>query len=269
MLALGCAVVALGAPAATSAQAPSLRIGYGVAGDGGGTLRADLPGLFVAAPISWKKCDGGGTDCVPYPSTQSNFDQVIVGDSPPGTVFEASATVDGQAVSARSRPYLGPVRWTDPPGIKGSFRVNGFVRPVLARWAGGWGVERSYPQLQVCRGPRARRCLTISDAFHWNRCPGVGAVIAKRYAGWYLRAVDRRGGQAVPQTLLLHRMPETVLPVLQGGPTVSLTPGVRIAPSTKPPRRRCGRGKRLTREQVRERLRFNAEIERSRKRSAP
>lgn len=261
---IGCAVAALAA-ATASAQAPSLRIDYGVAPDGGGTLWASLsaPG---AAQIDWTSCAGGGPACLPYPSTPNSVPALNAGDSTPGTAFEASATVDGQIVTARSRPYLGRVRWTKPPGIKGAIRANAFVRPVPARWAGGWGAERSYPQLQVCRGQRARRCLTISDAHYWNQCPGTGAVISKRYTGWYLRAIDRRGGQNVPLSAIAYLIPEAIPPAYLGGPASATTPAVRIAPAVGPARRKCGRGKRLTRAQLRGLLDRNAELERARRR---
>lgn len=215
--------------------------------------------------IAWRSCAGGGAECVPYLGVPDTIPSVDAGGSPVGTVFEASATVNGQVVVARSRPYLGPVRWTEPPGIRGPIQASSFVRPVPARWTGGWGVERSYPQLQVCRTARARRCLTISDAHHWNACRGTGAVIAKRYTGWYLRAVDRRAGPNVPVPAIGYRLPEAIPPAPVDGKTAVPTPAVRIAPAVGPPRRRCGGGVRLDRAGIRALLRRNAELERTRR----
>lgn len=99
--------------------------------------------------IAWSSCPGGGPACSPYPFQPRTVPALNAGDSTPGTVFEAQANVAGQGVTARSRPYLGRVHWTEPPGIDGRIRANGFVWPVPAKWNGGWGNERSYPQLQV------------------------------------------------------------------------------------------------------------------------
>lgn len=266
MLGVGWAVVALSAPAAAAAQAPSLTIEYGIGMAGRGTLWAHAAPP-TGAPIAWASCAGGGPVCLPYPSVPNSVPSLDAGDSPAGTVFEASATIDGQLVTARSRPYLGPARWTDPPGIAGPIRANAFVRPVPARWVGGWGVEKSYPQLQVCRKQRGRRCLTISDAHYWNVCPGTGAVIAKRYTGWYLRAIDRRAGPGVPLLAIAYGAPEAIPPVPVDGKTAMSTPAVRIAPAVGPPKRRCGRGKALTRKLLRQLLRRNVELERTRARS--
>lgn len=264
---MGGAVVALAMPGVAAAQAPAIEILYGVAPDGGGTLSAS-PMPPTEGDVTWSSCAGGGPACVPYPSEPRSRPALNAGDSAPGTVFEAQIAVGGQLVTARSLPYQGRVRWTEPPGIAGRLRANGFVRPIPAKWTGGWGNQRSYPQLQVCTGPRARHCLVLSDANYWDRCPGTGAVIPKHYTGWWLRAVDRRGGPFIPLLAIYYGSPELVPLAPLGGAATALTPPIRIAPAAGPPRRTCGTGKRLTREQLRGLLRLNAKRERERRRHA-
>jgi hypothetical protein len=105
-------------------------------------------------------------------------------------------------------------------------------------------------QLQVCRTFAAKRCLVISDAGYWDVCPGTGATIAKRYEGWYLRALDRRNGNAMPRLAIAYGAPEMIRPATPG-PSVASTPPLRIRPAAGPATRRCGE----------ERLRHDASLD--------
>jgi hypothetical protein len=118
-----------------------------------------------------------------------------VGSAAPGTVFRATASDGEQSVTATSDPYLGPLRKDRPPGISGQLRVGHVVRAVAGAWSGGWGGEQPYLQLQACRTRRSGSCEVIASTFYWERCGGVGAVLPKHYAGWYLRVADNRLGR--------------------------------------------------------------------------
>ena len=61
------------------------------------------------------------------------------GDVPAQTVFEADAVAnDGRLTTARSKPWLRRVTASVPPAVAGPPAVGRLVRPVPARWAGGW-----------------------------------------------------------------------------------------------------------------------------------
>ncbi len=205
--------------------------------DGSGGLVANPPG--GQGTIGWASCVNSGTDCAPIASG-SDSDRVLnVGDTPAGTVFEVTATSAGQTATERTVPYRGRVRWTEPPALAGAPRVNSFVQPIPGKWEGGWGLEASYVQLQVCRTYAAQRCLVISDTNYWNGCPGTGATIAKRYEGWYVRTVDQRNGDAMPLPAIAYMAPEAIRPAMPG-PAVASTPPLRILPAAGPAARRCG-----------------------------
>jgi hypothetical protein len=136
--------------------------------------------------------------------------ELEVGDAPAGSVFEATATYRGRSVSARSVPYLGSVRAVRPPGLTGHLRVGGLVQPVAAAWTGGWGSERSHLQTQVCRHGS---CKVIADDVYWDRCPGAGAVLPARYAGWHVRVVDQRVGRDIGWPDFAVGTPEALKPL--------------------------------------------------------
>jgi hypothetical protein len=80
-----------------------------------------------------------------------------------------------------------------PPAVTGELRVGRLVRPVPASWSGGWPADRDLSRLEACAGATGRRCETLSAQGEDPRaCPGGAAVLRRRYAGWWMRAVDRR-----------------------------------------------------------------------------
>lgn len=166
--------------------------------------------------------------------------ELHVGDVPAGTVFEATATYAGESASARSAPYLGRVSATAPPGLPGRLRVGALVRPMAARWMGGWGNERSYLQTQACRDRMGHGCVVIADQFYWNHCPGVGAVLDPRCVGWYVRAIDRRFGRDVAFPTFAVGKPEALRPS-QPSPASGVATFGPIRPAAGPPESRCGR----------------------------
>lgn len=230
-------------PAAASAQQQTgIEIQHHVEADGGGSLIAN-PVPYGRGTIFWASCAHGGPVCVSVPRAPDTGRRLETGDPPAGTAFEARVAEGGQVLAARSAQWRGAVRATAPPGIAGSPRANAFVRPLPATWEGGWGSEASYLQLQVCRTAAARRCVAISDSVYWDRCPGTGATIAPRYAGWYLRAVDRRNVRDMPRLAIAYAAAERV-PLTEPAPAAAATAPVRIRPASGPPRRRCGRSRR-------------------------
>jgi hypothetical protein len=214
-LAAGIASLALAAPAAAGAQTEL----YGVAlsynidlNTGRGELIANPVPNGNVGTIAWRRCPAGGDVCEAGWGGGPEDGLLEVGDAPAGSVFEATATYGGRSVSARSLPYLGPVRTIRPPGLTGHLRVGGLVRPLAATWGGGWGNEQSRLQTQVCR-IRSGPCKVIADGVYWDRCPGAGAVLAARYQGWYVRVVDQRVGRDTAWAAYAVGAPEALMPL--------------------------------------------------------
>jgi hypothetical protein len=168
-------------------------ISYEIAPDGVGELAANL-NPDGSGTYSWMRCPPGGGACSPVTGSAGN--RVLrAGSSAPGTTFVASATNGTGSSAARTVPYRGLVMAIAAPRVRGRLRVGSFVQPVKARWVGGWGTERDLLQVQVCRSRSGAGCAVLSDSVYANRCVGVGAVIASRYRGWFVRIVDQRIGR--------------------------------------------------------------------------
>ncbi|MDQ6750310.1 MAG: hypothetical protein M3Z33_06120 [Actinomycetota bacterium] len=147
--------------------------------------------------------------CQPYDDGDGDHQVLVVRDESPGTVF--AATQDG--VMVRSEPWRGRLRASGPPRVAGKVRVGRVVRPVAAAWQGGWGQERDWLQLQACRTARGDGCVVILDEIKYGSCrSGGGRRLPARYAGRWLRVVDRRIGQIQPFTLEGYSVPEGVRP---------------------------------------------------------
>jgi hypothetical protein len=226
-------------PASAWAQGEfGVDIRYSIRPDGGGSLVANpVPG--GQGSISWARCADGGDVCEPV-SAGPNDRLLEVGDAPLGSVFEATATHDGQTASARSLPYQGAVSALNPPGVVGRLRVGALVRPTAADWTGGWGREFSFLQTQACSSPGGGSCLVIADQYYWNRCPGAGAVLDARFEGWYVRVIDRRTGDGVVFPGFAVLRPEVLKPIEPSQAAAAGTFGP-IAPADAPPESTCGR----------------------------
>ena len=185
-------------------------------------VRADGSGLLIANPgghpVAWGICPADGSPCSPHDDGDGDPQLLAVRDEPPGTVF--TATQEG--VTARSEPWRGRVRATAPPGVQGEVRVGGLVRPLAATWAGGWGREDDWLQLQVCGTPGGADCVVILDEIKFGRCrPGGGRLLPARYEGRWLRVVDVRIARAQPFTQEGYTAPEWVRPNVPGPPGIA------------------------------------------------
>src|SRR4051812_32934613 len=116
------------------------------------------------------------------------------GDVAAQTVFEADAVAnDGTVTTAHSKPWLGRVTASVPPAVAGTPAVGQLIRPVPASWAGGWQGDSDLLKLEVCKDATGGRCETLSaQGEDPPVCPGAAAVLGRRYAGWWVRAVDHR-----------------------------------------------------------------------------
>src|ERR1019366_2221861 len=193
-----CAAVAAGqtlaivGPGELMASAPvGMRLSYVITASGTGELIANLVPNGTGR-YGWKRCSPAG-ECVSVAGLDGG--RVIgAGHSPPGTTFIATGTIGGSSASVRSLPYRGVVRATEAPRAAGALRVGALVRPLAARWVGGWGNESDRLQVQVCR-TEAGGCIVLYDSVNDQRTGRSGATIPKRFRNWLLRIADQRIGR--------------------------------------------------------------------------
>jgi hypothetical protein len=235
------AVLALTAVAPAVASEPSDRgvaISYVVEPDGRGML-VGYPTPDAWGSVTWERCAPDGSPCEAFASDPASDQIVHVGDAEPGTVFQATASGNGTTITARSDPYGGPIHAVVLPRIDGALRVGALVKPVPARWTGGWGGEVPVVQLQVCRDRKGGDCRVISDYPYWDDCPGVGAVLQRRYEGWYLRVADARSARTPAFPAFAALRPEDLTPFL-AAPNVATAIVGRIGAPAGPPESHCG-----------------------------
>ena len=190
--ALPAALAVLGAlPATGAAEDPTLEITQAIYDDAGRPLIGAqfAPDGGVGA-VTWWICRPGAA-CVQAPSADG---WLKAGPVPAGTTFEARATVQGVAYLARSPVWNGRLSATSRPALTGQPRVGRKIRPVGAHWTGGWDQpgDVSLMHVEACRTAKAGHCVTLSA--QGGQYPGSGAppVLARRYVGWYLFAIDAR-----------------------------------------------------------------------------
>jgi hypothetical protein len=197
--------------------------------------------LLVANPVpdgsrgrvaAWRMCPAAAA-CQPVATDGRDDRSIEPGDVAPGTRFEADVVADdGETTTDRSKPWLGRVTVVTPAAVTGTLRVGHLVSPVPASWSGGWAGDYDLLRLEACRSPSARRCETLSaQGEDPPVCPGADAVLGRRYAGWWVRAVNKRVsadsvsagvGYAQPRDIPLSRSTpmnvrsELVGPVLPG-----------------------------------------------------
>lgn len=138
------------------------------------------------------------------------------GETPAGTVFALNGV--------RSKPWGGRIALATPPSLQGALRVGETVRAVAGTWSGGWGDELDELRIEACQDETATRCETLAAPAWEYETPRDGtAVIAAKYAGWYLRAADRRRDRfEVSVTMIYDRASD--VPTLTAAPRVALTP---------------------------------------------
>lgn len=186
--------------------------------------------------MRWERCAPGAAVCTPHDDGDGDPRFLQVRDEPAGTAF--TATQDG--VTVRSQSWRGLLRATAPPRVEGTVRVGGFVRPLAAAWAGGWGRETDWLQLQVCRTATGADCLVILDEIKYGRCrAGGGRLLPARYEGRWLRVTDRRIDRRQPFTQEGYFAPEGVRPHKPGSAGVAGAVVGQIRPG-RAPAKDCG-----------------------------
>lgn len=225
------------AATAQTATGYGVTIMYYVNPDGTGGLIANPTN---GGTVTWHACPPGG-GCTPVDSRPTLDRALEVGTASVGTVFIATATSGSRTATASSVPYLGPVRSNTPPSFSGRLRVGALVKPIAGSWSGGWGSERSFLQMQICRRVNGTGCVVVADQVYWNSCPGVGAVLAPHHARRYLRVIDQRLGRDVAFTMMGLPSPSpSYIEALQPTPSRAGTIAGPIGLPTGPPESTCG-----------------------------
>jgi hypothetical protein len=80
-------------------------------------------------------------------------------------------------------------------------------------------------------------CKVIADTHYWAKCPGTGARIAPRYAGWYLRVAEAHEGNDIVFAERAYTRPEDI-PAMRTSAITAVTTVGRIQPG-RGPNRRC------------------------------
>lgn len=207
----------------TSAAA-SLRLDHYVLPNGTGMLIANPAGL-----TSWERCAADGA-CVPFDDGDADIAILRVPADPAGVTYRAHR--DGATLT--SEMWQGGLRAVAPPSVDGPLRVGGTVRAVPATWAGGWGREADWLQLQVCPSPGGPGCRVLEDRIKHPCGPAAGRTIPGRYAGWWLVVADARIDREQPFTLEGYPRPEGVWPHV-AAPGVAVAVAGRIGRGTARP----------------------------------
>jgi hypothetical protein len=203
----------------------------------------DGQGMLIANPVPdgswgrmvWRACPPGG-ECTPIQPDATSDRVLHVGAAAAGTTFTATATDGDQSFTASSDPYGGPLRLVKKPAVAGTPSVGHVIQPIPASWAGGWGGEQPFLQLQVCRTARSDTCKVISSSIYWDRCPGVGTRIPRRYLGWFVRVADNRSSRLPAYPAFGVTRPEALTPLTASGNTAVAMVG-RVRPGRGPARR--------------------------------
>jgi hypothetical protein len=219
--------------ASADAARQRMEISYEINSDGRGAVVANIS-PDAAGRYGWLRCPPRRGHCE---QLATHARALNAGNAPVGTTWIAIGTHGSQTSSAGTLPYRGRVRARTRPRVKGPVRSGAFVRPVAAKWRGGWGNEFDWLQLQVCRTRSGKGCAVISDSFYANVCPGTGAVIDGGYAGWFLRALDARIGRntAIPTVAILPGH----VPPFRPGPDVASSVPVRVSAQMTAPSLAC------------------------------
>jgi hypothetical protein len=220
---LGTALVAalgvlVAVPAISAAEDPSLEITQAIYDDAGQPwIGAGFSPDGGVGAATWWICQPGAA-CVQAPSADG---WLKPGPVAAGTTFEARATVQGLAYLARSPVWNGRLSPTSHPTLTGRPIVGQKVRPVGAHWTGGWAQPGDYSKLHVeaCRTAKAGRCVTLSAQGEDYPRSGARPILASRYLGWYLFAIDARYSRDSAFAGVGYRDASAVPPV-KVGPTI-------------------------------------------------
>ena len=153
--------------------------------------------------IAWRECRPGRA-CTKIPLGRKDVRRIDPGNGPAGTRWEVTVRSNGGRLTTdRSMAWQGRVTAETRPRVTGRLRAGRVIRPRPAEWRGGWRRgDFSFLGLEACPTRAGRRCETLSSEEHGlpAACRGRGAVLADRYEGWWVRAIDARyaGGTAFP-----------------------------------------------------------------------
>jgi hypothetical protein len=113
------------------------------------------------------------------------------GPEPPGTLFIAAARYRGRTYTA-SVTWLGQPHATTSPGVLGAPRKGQVLRPIAARWHGGWSGDFDQLGVEACRTASGKHCRMLGGGE--LGCPDGSSspVIGDWFAGWYVFALDAR-----------------------------------------------------------------------------
>jgi hypothetical protein len=180
--------------------------------------------------VAWRMCPPAAA-CQPVATDGDDDRSIEPGDVAAGTSFEVDVVANsGEKTTDRSTPWLGRVTTVTPPAVTGPLRVGWLARPVPASWSGGWTGDYDLLRLEACATAAGRRCETLSaQGEDPPVCPGAAAVLGRRYAGWWVRAVDQRVaadtafagvGHELPRDIPLARLSRTTVRSALVGPVL-------------------------------------------------
>lgn len=157
------------------------------------------PILAVAAnhprAVTWEICPPVGRCRRQRSSTLSSGGSLLrLGATPSGTLIRASVGGATRQTQSKRFRWLGTVRATTPPMLKGRPRIHGTVRVLPAAWIGGWAFSKDPHQLSIeaCVGAALNRgCVTVASSGPFFRGSTV-VGLTPRLLGRYLIAVDER-----------------------------------------------------------------------------
>jgi hypothetical protein len=190
-LALICAMLVV-APAAAAQRAEITQQVFD--NDGLPVLVANpVPNGNRGQVVAWRMCPPAAA-CQSIATDGVDVRSIEPGDVAAGTSFEVDVVADsGERTTDRSAPWLGRVTTVTPPAVTGELQVGRLARPVPASWSGGWPADGDLLRLEACATATGRGCETLSaQGEDPPVCPGAAAVLGRRYAGWWVRAVDHR-----------------------------------------------------------------------------
>jgi hypothetical protein len=149
---------------------------------------------------SWSICDASGANCRPFGSGK----EIHVGSPPAGVTFRLT-TNEGTTLTP---VWNGPLALVAGPSVVGAVEANSLVRPVPARWAGGWsGDIEDFTQLAACATSAGSECTSLTDWEYGGGGCGSGTVIDPIFAGWYLQVASQVFGPGVLFAEVGHSTP--------------------------------------------------------------